>query len=345
MDAYTEKRMKEIKKQIQNSTLEELLNTQILEEEKAIEAGNTRERIFYAPNKYLHDLRLTLNETIQRRKSKEEIEKKQRKTKDDEAMELGSSNYRRKDHNFATFEETDEERLRRIKARNQLNRTIKNIRKKRDEKEKIKSAPRKTKNNNRFNKSKNKTGKKIRNIFLALAVSGIAITGVAQGISTAHANSREYDYIASTVENLDENQIAQKAENILKEEISKATGENIENISFSDSWRDSSSHIAKIKAGNQEFRYLDDLRGGDVFGENTMSNNIFKLVLEMNNAKGKDRKEVIEALRKSMNFSKNKNIRIENGKLVEIEDSTKDSVDNNKVENTKDGVEKDGDER
>ena len=65
----------------------------------------------------------------------------------------------------------------------------------------------------------------------------------------------------------------------------------------------------------------------------------------MNNAKGKDRKEVIEALRKSMNFSKNKNIRIENGKLVEIEDSTKDSVDNNKVENTKDGVEKDGDER
>ena len=121
--------------------------------------------------------------------------------------------------------------------------------------------------------------------------------------------------------------------------------QKIENISFLDDWRGSSLHVAQIKAGNQEYRYIDDLRGGDVFGENTMSKNLFKLVLEMNNAKGKGRREVIEALKNSMNFSKNKDIKVKDGKLVEIEESTRDSVNSNEIETDKVNTEKDGEER
>ena len=76
-----------------------------------------------------------------------------------------------------------------------------------------------------------------------------------------------------------------------------------------------------------------------------MSKNLFKLVLEMNNAKGKGRREVIEALKNSMNFSKNKDIKVKDGKLVEIEESTRDSVNSNEIETDKVNTEKDGEER
>ena len=336
MDENTKKMIEKIKSKIENATYDELKDI-IIEEGNFGIYGKEDKTIYTVPGEYYYDLYYTLNETKQLRSIKNRSE-------DDEAIELGSSNYKRvsKDvlEKFSPRVETPEERAKRLKFESKRRKA-----KRKYEKRKIRSAIQKSKNSNTFNKAKNKNGKKIMQIIAAIGLSAVAITGAVQGISKAYADSKDYDYVASTVENLNEDEIAKKAEIMLKEEISKATGENIENISFLDDWRGSSLHFAQIKAGNQEYRYIDDLRGGDVFGENTMSKNLFKLVLEMNNAKGKGRREVIEALKNSMNFSKNKDIKVKDGKLVEIEESTRDSVNSNEIETDKVNTEKDGEER
>lgn len=318
MDRNIQKRIEEIRRIIENSTYEELKNIRILEENKAIAGVKNDVTIFYVPKEYVHDLKLSVNETMQLRRSKNETEKEKREQEEDIALNLGSSNYR-KTHTdvLDNFSENGKYYHKKIRSDRKARTKRKNIKKK-------------VTNNNRskFNKAKEKKIKKIRNIIIALAISGTAINVAATQISKAKADAEEYNYVASTVENLNEDDIAKKAEEILKEEISKATGEKVEDISFSDSWTDSSTHIAKIEAGGQEYRYVEDLRGGDVFGNNTMSKNIYNLILEMNNAKGKDRKEVIRALKDSMNFSSRKDIVLKGGKLVEAKLSTEDSLNN-----------------
>lgn len=323
MDKPTEKWIEEIKSKIENSTNEELMDIELEEGKKFGIYGKGNKTIYSIPREYFYDLKLTLNETLQFRKIEESEANKKRMIDDDVAIRLGSSQYRRIPNEVLNnFDESDEVR----KKSRELQRKARQIRRK-NQKRDIKNKPQKPKKNTRrFKKTQNKTGKKIRNIIIALGLSTVLITSGAQGISRAYADSMDYDYVASTVENLNDDEIAKKAENMIKEEISKATGEKVEDISISDSWRDSSSYVTKIRAGEQEYTYLEDLRGGDIFGENTMSKSIYQLVSEMNNVKGKDRKEVIKALKKSMDFSKNKDIEVKNGKLVEIDESTKDSA-------------------
>ena len=125
MDISTKNRMEEIRNKIQNSTYEELLNTKIIEEDKAIESGFRNLIIYYVPKEYLHDLQLTLNETIQLRRSKKEVEAQKRRREDDEAIKWGSKNYP-KGYELGNFEkrpETPEARARRLKAESKMRNT------------------------------------------------------------------------------------------------------------------------------------------------------------------------------------------------------------------------------
>ena len=311
MDEKNKSWIEKIKRKIESSTYDELKNI-IIEEGKFGIYGKGNKTIYSVPSEYYYDLYYTLNETMQLRKVKSRSE-------DDDAINLGSSNYRKRTdydlENFSPRTETPEQRAKRLKLEAKRRR-----RRKKNEKRNLKNKPNDKK---KFNKSKEKAGKKVRKMIAVLLLSSVAITAGIRGVSRAYADSRYYDYVASTVEGLSDEEIAKKAESMLKEEISRATGEKVENIKFSDSWKDSSSHVATVTAGDQEYRYLEDLRGGDILGENTMDRNIYELISNMNNVAGKDRKEVINALKSSMKL--NNKVTVKDGKLVESKESTNDS--------------------
>lgn len=297
MDISTKNRMEEIRNKIQNSTYEELMNTKIIEEDKAIESGIGDLTIYYVPKEYLHDLQLTLNETIQLRRSKKEIDNQRRRREDDEAIEWGSSRY----HDYGNFEkrpETPEQRARRLKAESKMREA-----KKRIEKRNIKNKPN---NKRKIKKSKENRGKKIRTVLISLGLGTIATIGAFQGISAIQADTNDYNNTATTVVDLDENQISKKAEEELKQKLADAIGVDPEEISFSVSRPDSSTTITEINTQNENFRRVEDGRG---INEGNMPGDISRLITEMKNVHS--REDAIRVLSKI----ENKSISYKDGKL------------------------------
>ena len=244
MEPKTLEMIEKVKRKIENASYDELKNIVIKQGDFGI-YGKGNKTIYFIPKEYYFDLYYTLNETMQLRRSKKEVEDQERREKDDEAIECGSSRY----HDYGNFEkrpETPEQRARRLKAESKMREA-----KKRIEKRNIKNKPN---NKRKIKKSKENRGKKIRTVLISLGLGTIATIGAVHGISAIQADTNDYNNTATTVVDLDENQISKKAEEELKQKLADAIGVDPKEISFSVSNPDSSTTITEINTQDENFR-------------------------------------------------------------------------------------------
>lgn len=180
-------------------------------------------------------------------------------------------------------------------------------------KRKIKSKPA----NNKYKKKKYTLIKKGLSLVLATA----SILGI--GGHLAKQNIDEYNKVAASVEQLTDDEIKKEIAFVLKQEISEATHENIENIDISQYNIGSDTKRTEVKAG--ESIYTENLNKRDfiTYGNTLKSNNIRDIIYKVKNAK--NREELIKTLIDARKFSKNKDLKVDGDTLEEVK--TKDDVE------------------
>lgn len=135
--------------------------------------------------------------------------------------------------------------------------------------------------------------------------------------------SDRYNETAAAVESLDENEIRGSIEDILKREISSATGAELEDIDISQYVMGSSFERTEVEAGDATYRYDRDLRSPFNWGNTLKSGGLRSIIDAVNDAKG-DRKALIKALMKARKFSEEKDLIVDGDKLKEVDAPTND---------------------
>lgn len=174
---------------------------------------------------------------------------------------------------------------------------------------------------NSSSKIKNKTykgslKKRIKALIAAALVIGGIVAGT-YGIKKHHEYIYDYAATATRVEEMSDDELKDHIENILKEEVSKATGVDTEEINFSRYSSGTSFQTTKVTAGESTYRYVVDLRSPCTEG-NLKSKGLSSVISETRNAKG-DREKLIKALMKAQKFSAEKDLVVDGDKLKEVD--------------------------
>lgn len=174
---------------------------------------------------------------------------------------------------------------------------------------------------NSSSKIKNKIYKgNLKKRIKALIATAIVIGGIAAGtygIKKHHEYIYDYAATATRVEEMSDDELKDYIENILKEEVSKATGVDTEEINFSRYSSGTSFQTTKVTAGENEYKYVEDLRSPCTEG-NLKSKRLRSVISMTRNANG-DRKELIKALKKAQEFSDEKDLVVDGDKLKEVD--------------------------
>lgn len=155
----------------------------------------------------------------------------------------------------------------------------------------------------------------------ALIATAIVIGGIAVGtyeIKKHHEYIYDYAATATRVEEMSDDELKDYIENILKEEVSKATGVETEEIDFSRYSSGTTFQTTKVTAGETEYKYDEDLRSPFFDTGNLKSKGLRSVISMTRNANG-DRKELIKALKKAQEFSDEKDLVVDGDKLKEVD--------------------------
>lgn len=170
-------------------------------------------------------------------------------------------------------------------------------------------------------KAKNKKCKSSKKDYIKASVAAaLIVIGMAAGVCGIEKqidNTNRYNETAATVETMSDDEIRESIEDILKQEISEATGEKVEDIRFSQHSIDSATQRTEVKVGENEYTYDDDLRSPVNIG-NTLKSYTIKELIDETNSSSTDRKSLIKALMKAQKFSKEKDLVVEGKKLKEV---------------------------
>ncbi len=303
MERNVEKIIEQIKNKIRNGSNSVIENIEIKQGEyggKVAVSGRGNKTIYYIPMEYFDDLKRTLDEEIQLRDIKFRDET-------DQAFAIANSGLKKVSksdlENFEQKQETTEEikeRAKREARQRQARRNI-DIRNKRIEQRKIKYQ--------KFNKAKDKHGKKIRNVILVLGLGTAAITGAVQGISTMNANAAETNKLNEQYSNLSTEQINEISINNIKDQISEGTNVNKDEIKIYDANRTSSGTEVTVKIGDEYYTHTNDYEDFIDLNDDSLDRNISTLILEIKEADTKQKS--IEALKHSINMKEKSKMKIE----------------------------------
>ncbi len=156
---------------------------------------------------------------------------------------------------------------------------------------------------------------RIKAMIAVMLVSISVGVGVGIGIKEASDYKKQYNAIATEVQNLSDEEIRNEIYDILKEEISKATKVDKEDITFETYQPDSGTIRTEVKAGEETYVNDRDLRSPTNFG-NTLSNKVAEIINHSNN--NSDRKELIKQLKKAREFSEEKDLKVDGNKLKDV---------------------------
>lgn len=151
---------------------------------------------------------------------------------------------------------------------------------------------------------------------VAAALIAIGIAAGVCGIEKQIDYSNRYNETAATVETMSTEEIRDSIDEIIKQEISDATGTKIEDINISQYSIGSSLERTEVDAGEKTYTYDNDLRSPINIG-NTLSNEL-KNVINAANAAKDDRKALIKALMKARKFSEEKDLVVDGEKLKDV---------------------------
>lgn len=219
---------------------------------------------------------------------------------------------RRRHEAIEYFEASPEEG----KKRWERQRRIKQYKRKR-ENDKVKKAARRERRETNREKIKNAikgfTG-------LAVLAPGIILGTIAASKSIQAGALDNTDNSNTIVENDKgnyeyNNQLRDKIDDVIKSEISKATGSEKKDISFESEWIDSKTKKTVLNVGDEEYKYIQEL--GGISTGNLRSKGIINLISAANEAKTTD--ELISALNEANKFSKEKDLKVEGKKIVEVD--------------------------
>lgn len=175
----------------------------------------------------------------------------------------------------------------------------------------IKNSPQKKKNQRYKGNRKERAKALLASLLIVLSI-GAGVRGIESYIEYTDS----FNATATKVQNMSEEEIRTEIDNILKQEISDATGAGIEDIDISQYAMGSSTKRTKVEVGDESYIYDVDLRSLFNIGNTLKSNGISEIVEAANNAKG-DRKKLIKALMKAREFSKEKDLVLDDDVLKE----------------------------
>lgn len=175
---------------------------------------------------------------------------------------------------------------------------------------------------NRCSKIKNiKYKGNIKNRIKALIATALVVGGIvggAYGINKHHEYIYEYAETATRVEGMTDAELKDYIENIIKEEISKATGVDTDKIDISKYSSGTNFQVTKVTAGEAEYKWVDDLRSPINIGNTLKSNGLRAVIDETRNSKN-NRDELIKTLMKAKKFSDKKDLVVDGNKLKEVD--------------------------
>lgn len=182
--------------------------------------------------------------------------------------------------------------------------SVQSERKKQDRKE-IKSNPTTCQK-----KYKGIKAKRIKALIGAIIVAGTVGLG-AYGINSYRQENKEIDAV---VDGLNDKEIKNEIYEVLKKEVSKATGVNPENIDISRQY-DIENWLTEtiVNVEENEYKSVIDLIGVEMENSTLKGKGISRIVTETNNAE--NTRELIKVYRKARKFSEKKDM-----KLVQDED-------------------------
>lgn len=167
-----------------------------------------------------------------------------------------------------------------------------------------------------------------KNLRVKALIATLVIVGTI-GIGAYGANrysqyQNEYQKVATSVENLTDDEIEQKIEDVIKQEVSQATGKEMDEIEISQYEVGSDTKRTEIQAGDNIYAEDINVRDPFSFGNTLKSKGISNIITQSRQAE--TRKELIKVLRKALKFSEQKDLRVDGNNLKEIE-STKNGGD------------------
>lgn len=164
----------------------------------------------------------------------------------------------------------------------------------------------------------------------AWILAAIAAAGLMYGAKEAIQGYGEYQYTAGTVENLSEEEIMGEIEDVLKKDISQATGTKVEDIEFYTEVNGTTSQTEIIKAGDKEFTNTFEFRSPGIFTNDTLKSE--KLTKLIKAAKRGTREELIKTLRDARKFSAEYELVEEEGVLKAKKVNNSDQKDKTSVQ-------------
>ena len=166
-------------------------------------------------------------------------------------------------------------------------------------------------------KKKYKGSKRLRaKATLAAILISLSIGGSVYGIEQISKSQKEYEAVATEVQNLSDEEIKSEIYDILKQEVADATKENKEDITFWRSQPDSGTIRTEVNAGKTSYEENIDLRSPFNIDNTLKSKGISTIIEEATSAKS--RKDLIKTLVKTKKFSKEKDLEVDGKNLKEV---------------------------
>lgn len=166
-------------------------------------------------------------------------------------------------------------------------------------------------------KKKYKGNKRLRaKATLAAILISLSIGGSVYGVEQMSKSQKEYETVATEVQNLSDEEIKNEIYDILKQEVADATKTNKEDIKFWRSHPDSGTIRTEVNVGKTSYEENIDLRSPFDINNTLKSKGISKIIDEATSAES--RKDLIKTLIKTKKFSKEKDLKVDGKKLKEI---------------------------